>query len=236
MPQCFFIWNNKDSRSMGIVKRGPSPIIRPEERVQHVEIPGVSGDLTEIEGENIFNSYIQTASISVIGGFRVRDVYKWLRGDGYVIFDGEPDRKQKARIIGAITLERISRNMDRYAGEVQFYCQPLKQKLVEEQVTITGPMDVFNYGDVISRPRFAVVASDTTIVLTVGSRSLSMTDAIIGSVYIFDSETMEVTDNLGTTLMTACTVGEFPMLDPGATYVTGSGWSTIVIDKRERFL
>ena len=30
--------------------------------------------------------------------------------------------------------------------------------------------------------------------------------------------------------------GEFPVLNPGANSVTGSGWSKLVIDKRERFL
>ena len=82
MAQLFFVWNGKDCRSMGVTLRRPVPIVRPEERVQHVEIPGRSGDLTYTEGENIFNSYIQTAEICVTGGFRVREVYKWLRGSG----------------------------------------------------------------------------------------------------------------------------------------------------------
>ena len=80
MPQSYFIWNGKDCRSMGIIMRGPAAIVRPEERVQHVEIPGRSGDLTELEGENteqegehIYNSYIQTIPFSVRGGFRVRE-------------------------------------------------------------------------------------------------------------------------------------------------------------------
>ena len=236
MPQCFFIWNNKDSRSMGIVKRSPSPIIRAEERVKHVEIPGNSGDVTETEGENIYNSYIQTASITVIGGFRVREVYRWLRGSGYVTFDGEPDRRQQARIVGAITLERVSRNMDKYAGEVQFYCQPLKEKMQDNPVTITTSADVINSGDVISRPRITVVASDTTIVVTAGTKSLSITNVTSGNTYIIDSQTMEVMNSLGTQLLTKYTLGEWPELAPGATYITGSGWSSMVIERRERFL
>ena len=236
MGQSYFIWNGMDCRNMGVTLAGPVALVRPEERVQHVEIPGRSGDLTLVEGENIYNSYIQTATIQVKGGFHVRDVFRWLRGSGYVTFSGEPDRRQPARIIGAVTLDKHSHNIDTWVGEVQFYCQPLKEKLIEEQMTITGAQDVYNYGDVTSRPRFAVVASDSTIVLTVGARSLSMTDATSGVVYIFDSETMEVTDNLGTTQLTMHTVGSFPLLNIGATYVTGSGWSTIVIDKRERFL
>ena len=53
MGQSFFIWKNKDCRSMGVKLSGPAAIIRPEERVQHIEIPGRSGDLTQLQGENI---------------------------------------------------------------------------------------------------------------------------------------------------------------------------------------
>ena len=59
MAQSYFIWNGTDCRSKGIILDGPIPIIRPEERVKHIEIPGRSGDLTELEGEDdelIYNS------------------------------------------------------------------------------------------------------------------------------------------------------------------------------------
>ena len=51
MGQSYFIWNNQDCRGMGVILRGPAAIIRPEERVQHVTIPGMAGDLTLTEGE-----------------------------------------------------------------------------------------------------------------------------------------------------------------------------------------
>ena len=53
MGRSFFIWKNKDCRSMGVWLQGPVAIVRPEERVKHVEIPGRSGDMTQTEGENI---------------------------------------------------------------------------------------------------------------------------------------------------------------------------------------
>ena len=65
MAQSFFIWNGIDCRSRGVIMRGPAAIIRAEERVKHVEIPGRAGDLTETDGADIFNSYIQTVTISV---------------------------------------------------------------------------------------------------------------------------------------------------------------------------
>lgn len=237
MAQSYFIWNGRDCRSLGIKLSGPVPIVRPEERVQHVEIPGRSGDLTELEGENIFNSYIQTATIMVPGGYRVREIYNWLKGAGYVTFHGEPDRRQKARIIGAITLNKHSRNLDWWVGEVQFYCQPLKEALREETVTITSSgSGVRNTGDVESRPKIRAKASATSMTITANGKTLTISGLTSGSEYIIDSEIMEVSNAERTALLTKDSLGDFPTLRPGNTAITGSGWSKLVIDRRERFL
>lgn len=237
MPQSYFIWNNIDCRSMGIIMRGPAAIVRPEERVQHVEIPGRSGDLTELEGENIYNSYIQTVSFSVRGGYRVREVYKWLRGSGFVTFSGEPDRKQEARIIGAITLNKVSRNLDNWAGDVQFYCQPLKQLLTDSPVQITSSGSaVQNTGDVESRPRIKATASGTSMVITAGGNSLAIINLTSGQDYYIDSEIMEIYNSDRSALLTKNSLGDFPTLQPGSNTITGSGWSKLVIERRERFL
>ena len=247
MPQSFFIWNNTDCRSLGVIMRGAAPIIRAEERVNHVELPGRSGDLTETEGSNIYNSYIQTVTISVKGGFRVRDVFRWLRGDGYITFSGEPDRKQRARVIGAITLNRISRNMDHWAGEVQFYCQPYKQKLTESKTTITSSgATVVNSGDVNCRPLYKITVSGSgsgkSISLAVTGNGTQEENEIEidgltgGSVIWIDSDTMEVWNSGKTALLTANSTGNFPEMAPGQNTITGSGWSSIEIERRERYL
>ena len=237
MAQSYFIWKGIDCRDMGVKLSGPVPIIRPEERVQHVEIPGRSGDLTELEGTQVYNSYIQTATIMVQGGYRVREIYNWLKGSGYVTFHGEPDRKQAARIVGAITLNKHSRNLDWWVGEVQFYCQPLKQKLTEDTVTVTSSgSTVMNTGDVESRPKITAKASGSSMTITIGGKSLTITGLTSGSEYIIDSEIMEVSNAARTELITKDSVGSFPMLAPGSNTITGSGWSKLVIDRRERFL
>lgn len=240
MAQSYFIWKGIDCRDMGVKLSGPVPIVRPEERVQHVEIPGRDGDLTELESDDndpIFNPYIQTATIMVHGGARVREIYNWLKGSGYVTFHGEPDRKQAARIIGAITLNRHSRNLDWWVGEVQFYCQPLKQKLTEDTVTITSSgTAVMNTGDKRSRPKITAKASASGMTITAGGKSLTITGLTSGSEYIIDSEIMEVSNADRTALITKDSIGSFPVLNPGSNSITGSGWSKLVIDRRERFL
>ena len=242
MAQSYFIWNGADCRSKGITMLGAAPIVRPEERVKHVQIPGRSGDVTETEGSNIYNSYIQTVSISVRGGYRVREVYRWLRGSGFVTFSGEPDRKQSARVIGAITLNRVSRNMDQWSGEVQFYCQPLKQLLNEPKVTISSSgTSVRNNGDVICSPMWKITVSSgkTSITLSAGGNTIAVTglpDVYPPYVLYIDSETMEVLNNSRTELLTVNSTGDFPVLAPGANTVTGSNWSSVEIEKRERYL
>lgn len=239
MAQSFFIFKGIDCRSMGIIMRGPAPIIRPEERVNHVEIPGRSGDVTETEGQDIYNSYIQTVSFSVRGGHNVREVYRWLRGEGFVTFSGEPDRKQAARVIGAITLNRISRNLDNWAGECQFYCQPLKQMLAEGKVMISSSGEtVRNNGDVTCRPmwKVTVTSGQTSITLAAGGKTITVTGLTAGNIYWIDSDSMEVWNSDKSALITVNSTGDFPVLDPGANTVTGSNWSSVEIEKRERYL
>lgn len=237
MSKSYFIWNGMDCRNMGVTLAGPLAIVRPEERVKHVEIPGRSGDLTQTEGENVYNSYIQTATIQVKGGYHVRDVYRWLRGSGYVIFHGEPDRRQKARIIGAVTLNKHSRNLDVWTGEVQFYCQPLKELMREETVEITASgTSIFNAGDVTEKPFIKMTASSTTAAITIGGNSTLMTGLTSGVNYTLDSETQEMISLSGGDVVTNKTVGQFPIIPVGSQAVTGSGWSKLEITRRERFL
>ncbi len=235
--QSYFIWNNVDCRSMGIILRGPVSIVRPEERVKHVQIPGRSGDLTETEGENIYNSYIQTATIQVLSGFRVHEIYKWLRGAGYVTFSSEPDKRQPARIIGAVTLNKVSHNMDIWAGEVQFYCQPLKESLQAIATTIsTSGMSVRNNGDVESHPIITATASTSSISVSAGGNELMITGLASSTDYVIDCDAQIITNTAGTADYTENSTGDFPVLKIGNNAVAGSGWSKLVIDRRERYL
>ena len=237
MGQSYFIWNNVDCRSMGIVLAGPAAIIRGEERVEHVTIPGRAGELTLTEGDGIYNGYIQTVTAHVRGGYRARDVFDWLKGDGYVIFSGEPDRRQKARVIGAITLDRHSKNMDTWSGEIQFYCEPLKELLMPVNSTVSASgQDVWNNGDVKCYPLITATANATSMTIAAGGNSLTVTGVTSGSSYKIDCAAGIVTNSAGTENLTANSSGKFPVLNVGANNTTGSGWSSLTIDRRERFL
>ena len=237
MGQSFFIWKNQDCRARGVRLSGPVPIVRPEERVKHVQIPGMEGDLTQLEGEDIYNSYIQTATILVPGGYRVREIYDWLRGSDYVTFSGEPDRKQPARIIGAITLNKHSYNLDWWTGEVQFYCQPLKQLLQERVTEITASgTDIRNGGDVREKPLIKVTPSGSSAVITADGKTITVTGLTSGTAIWIDCQIMDVFNSDKSASLLKDASGEFPALAVGANTITGSGWSKLEIYRRERFL
>ena len=189
MAQSYFVWQGMDCRSMGVRLAAPVPIVWPEERVEHIQIPGRSDDLTAVEGEHIYNSYIQTAQITVIGGQHAGEVKRWLRGSGYVTFSGEPDKRQMARVIGAVTLNKVSRNLDLWRGEVQFYCQPLKERVYKETSTVSRGGVIRNTGDVREYPTITVTATASTV--RVGS--LALTGMTSGSVIVIDCAAQMVT-------------------------------------------
>ena len=127
--------------------------------------------------------------------------------------------------------------MDRWAGEVQFYCEPLKELIAEPAVTITSSgSTVMNAGDVKSRPKITATASGTSLAITSGGNTLTVTGLTSGSSYIIDCEAEMVISSDGTENLTANSSGKFPVLNPGSNTVTGSGWSSLAIDRRQRFL
>ncbi len=235
MSQSWFAWNGVDCRSMGVTLTNVVPIVWPEERVEHITIPGRPGDLTDLEGTDIYNSYIQTASIRVKDGWRARQVKSWLRGAGTVTFSGEPEVKQQARIIGAVTLERVSLNLDIWVGEVQFYCQPLKQRLIEPTATVALNGSIYNAGDVTEKPIFILSATASTVVITAGGKSLTITGLTSGDGLHIDSESMMVLSADLTEDLTAQTTGFWPVLNVGENTLAGSGWSSCQVRRRERF-
>ena len=237
MGKSYFIWKGEDCRGRGITLPDPPEIVRGEERVSHVTIPGRAGELTLTEGDGIYQSYIQTVTIQGRGAYRMREILNWLKGSDYVTFGGEPDRRQKARVIGAVSMNRHSKNTDWWTGEVQFYCEPLKELLQPVAVEITSSgSTVVNAGDVKSKPKITATASGTSMTIIKGGKTLTITGLTSSSQYIIDCEAEMVTNAAGTENLTANSTGDFPVLDVGSNTITGSGWSKLAFERRERFL
>jgi len=229
----WFKWNGVSCTTKGIKLQEMPQIIRPEERIEHVTIPGRAGEVTLTEGEDIYNSYIQTIPLIIESAANVSAAEAWLRGSGYVEFSCQSGKKQRARVINSVEFRKHSKNSSWWEGEVQFYCDPLKEDATSTttEVTTSGTT-VNNPGDVISRPLITVTGSgDVTI--TIGGKTIAITGLETG--WKVDSELQWVLD--GSEPQQGVYTGEFPVFQPGNNTVAFTGSITkLTIDGRWRYL
>lgn len=230
----WFEWNGVDCRTKGIRLQSMPEIQRPEERVSHVVIPGRAGELTQTEGADIYNSYIQTIPLIIDNAADVSAAERWLRGDGYVTFSSQQNLKQRARVINAVTFTKHSRNSSWWEGQVQFYCEPLKEQKSETAVEVTESGTVVsNPGDVESRPRITITGSGN-VTIRIGSNSISITGSESG--WVIDSDMQWVLNASGTPQMGVYT-GNFPVMAPGNNTIQFTGSITkLTIEGRWRYL
>lgn len=230
----WFTWDGTDCRTKGLRLQGMPPIIRPEERVNHVIIPGRSGELTITEGDDIYNSYIQTVTVIADQESGVREAEGWLRGDSYVSFSSQPQLRQKARVINAVEFHKQSKNSDLWVADVQFYCDPLKEQVSESSVTISSSgQNINNPGSVTARPRITLHGSGNGTV-RIRSNSLSLEGFSNG--WRIDSSLQWVTNSSGRPQMGVYT-GDFPVLPPGNSVVQFTGGITsLTVEGRWKYL
>lgn len=208
-------------------------IVKPEERVEHVTIPGRAGDLTLTEGDDVYQSYIQTVWIAVDTASQVPVVENWLKGDGMLTLSSQSGLEQRARVIGAITLDKHSVHSDWWEGDVQFYCSPIKHSVSDEPVDITSSGTTLNNpGDMTAYPLITVVGSGA-VTVTSGGKTLSIPDCTSG--WVIDSENEWILS--GTTPQGNVCSGNFPVLTKGANTVSWTGSVTkLTITPRFRYL
>lgn len=237
----YFVWNNISSRTMGIYLDAPAPVIRGKERMTEAVVLGQAGTQLLSQGEDNYEPYTQ--QLILRSPAPASSVYRWLRGDGFVTFSEEPDRKQRARVINQVQLKKVSRHLNWYEGTVAFYCQPLKGLIHEPEYEIVSSATVRNLGDVTERPVITLEGAygDITLGFKNGSviEPLYITglDQSFGGC-IVDSGAHALISLDGQTLLTNLTSGKFPFIKPGvAEYrMIGSHTGTATIGRRQRWL
>lgn len=233
----YFAWNNINSLSMGIYLDAPAPIMRGKERVSEAVVLGRSGTLLLGQGEDNYEPY--TVNLLLRARAPVAEIYRWLRGDGFVTFSGEPDRKQAARVLNQVQFKKISYNLNWYEGTVAFYCQPYKRALHEAEYAIVSGATVKNLGDLREEPMITLTGAYGDLSVGFGGSLLSIED--LDQSYggcVVDCGARALLSLDGQTLLTNLTSGEFPSAAPGVStfHLIGSHAGTATIRRRQRWL
>ena len=225
--QDYFLWNGMDCRTYGIHVTEQPPITIPAERSTQTNVPGRPGSLTQLEGEDVYEDLLLTATCFISDPTQIPAIAAWLKGAGTVTFANRTGGYYKARIANQIPFEKVLRGNPHCAFAVNFRCFPFwyQEDAATITVTTSGTM-VTNPGSVYAEPILTVYGSGD-ITLMVGTTIVEL-ENISGSI-VLDCALQEA--YLGSTLMNEHMTGEFPVLKPGANAISWTGTVTKVVVK-----
>ena len=105
----YFIWNGVDCRTKGIHVSELPPITIPLERSKQTNVPGRPGSLTQLEGDDVYDDMILTATCFIADPTQIPAIAAWLKGKGTVTFANRTGGHYNARIANQIPFEKVLR-------------------------------------------------------------------------------------------------------------------------------
>lgn len=151
--QSYFIFNNINSKDMGIVVNKLPQILKAERNAEKVEVLGRDGFITEDYGT--YKGIVKSVECTIKNTDKINEICTWLDGVGEVIFSNEDDKIYRATIINQIPFEKIIREY--YSFIIQFDCQPFKYARndvgyfttlsynVERNSIVINPLSSYNF-------------------------------------------------------------------------------------------
>ncbi len=223
--QDYFLWNGVDCRTYGIHVSEQPPITIPVERSTQTNVPGRPGSLTQLEGEDVYDDMILTATCFISDPAQIPPVAAWLKGSGTVTFANRMGGYYKARIANQIPFEKVLRGNPHCTFAVNFRCYPFfyADSVADITVTTSGTV-ITNPGSIYSEPRITVYGSGD-ITLIVGTTIVELSD--VSSSIVIDSALQEAYK--GSALQNQKMSGDFPVLKPGANAISWTGAVTRVV-------
>lgn len=229
----WFEWNGVRCTEYGIhVSEQPSITI-PSERVTYTNVQGRPGSLTTLEGEDVYDDLVLTATCFLSDLLQIPAIAAWLKGSGTITFANRQGGFYYARIANQISFEKILRGNPHHEFVINFRCKPFWYAENVEPITLTeSGTFIANPGSVYSEPIITVYGSGD-ITLMVRTAVVELT-GIDGSITL-NSPLMEAYK--ATTNMNGSMSGDFPTLAPGTNAVSWSGnISSVSIHPNWRYL
>lgn len=229
----WFEWNGVRCTEYGVHVLEQPPLTMPSERATFTVVPGRSGSLTTLEGDDVYDDLVLTATCIIDDPERIPEICAWLKGGGTVTFANRQGGFYHARVVNQIPFDKILRGNPHRTFAVNFRCKPFWYQSEVEPITLTASGTfITNPGTVASEPIITVYGSGE-ITLMVGATIVELSD-ITDSITL-DTPLMEA--YTGMTSMNNCMSGEFPVLEPGANAVSWTGnVSSVVIEQNWRYL
>lgn len=215
----WFDWNGRRCTDFGVhVTEQPHPAV-PSERVTFVDVPGRPGSLTKLEGEDVYDDLVMTASCIISDPSRIPEIAAYLKGSGKVTFANRQGGFYYARIVNQISFEKILRGNPHRGFAVNFRCKPFWYMEGTQPITLTtSGTSIINPGSVFSEPVITVYGTGE-ITLMAGITIVELSE-VSGSITL-DSGLQEA--HSGSVSLNHRMSGDFPVLRPGSNAISWSG-------------
>ena len=218
----WFEWNGVRCTEYVVHVKELPPITLAAERASFTNVPGRSGSLTTLEGDDIYDDLILPVICVLDDLTKISAMAKWLRGGGKICFANRQGGFYYGRVINQIPFEKILRGNPHREFAVNFRCKPFWYEQDPQSIifmTSSGNSgSVTNPGNVPSEPIISLTGTGE-ITLIVGMTIIELTD-MSGSITI-DSTLQEAYN--GVNSMNNHMSGDFPVLLPGVNMVSWTG-------------
>ena len=228
----WFEWNGVRCTQYGIHVLEQPSITIPSERVTFTDVPGRSGSLTQLEGDDVYDDMVLTANCLIDAPSRIPEIAAWLRGSGTVTFANRRGGFYHARVVNQLPFEKILRGNPHRSFAINFRCKPFWYLSDVEPITLTtSGTFITNPGSVASEPIITVYGyGEITLMVGMTITELEITDKIT-----LDTPLMEA--YVGATSMNSCMSGDFPTLPPGNSTISWTGNVTFLkVEPNWRYL
>lgn len=223
-----FSWKGQLASTLGVVVERQAQYIRPAHRLERVEIPGRSGNLSLVEGAwPAYDVVLHAPECYLRPGFSVTSLAAFLTGSGLVVFGSMPERAYQARLVNQVPFAALEENGGYLSFSPIFECQPLAyQATPADEIVMTVPGGVLvNPGTAPAAPVVTIIGSGD-ISFTLGGRTVDIAEVVDGIILDW---AMEDCMNLSrSVLLNNYVDGEPQLIAPGSNFVSWEGTVTEV--------
>lgn len=222
----WFKYNGVKCTEYGIHVSDQPAVTIPSERVSFTDVPGRSGSLSVLEGDEVYSDMTLTATCFVSDISRLDEIAAWLRGGGTVTFANRQGGFYYGRVVNQIPFDIVMRGRQNRTFAVNFRVKPFFYlDGGDSEVTLTTSTQfITNPGCIYSEPVITVYGTGD-ITLMVGTQIVELSD-ITDSITL-DTPAMEAYN--GATSMNGHVSSEYPILEAGANAISWSGSVTKVV-------
>lgn len=233
LKEAWFEFKGVRSDMMGVMMLARPEREQPSANGESRQVAGRSGRLWMGDG-----SYDNGTAevICVVPDGEMDAVLAWLTGSGWLRFSDEPTRAYQARVTRGIVRTQPLPRLAAQQFTVQFDCQPFRYLYPEAaEIALTAAGTVYNPGTAEAQPKLRIEGNGD-ISVQIDGQWMTF-EGVTGGVVV-DCRLMEVFDLTETRLLNGTAqMEEFPVLKPGANWVSWSGdVARIAIAPRWRYV